>query len=307
VLRVKIVSRACISSLALLGCFLPDATLRAAQTAGAGDPATVLQEVLIAACAQNSKDFSSQLTARNADAFKQMTAAAQATFLKRFVLLDKPGKPRSSSEAAGGLTVFCETPEITTQMQIGKPEVRDNLAYLPLVVKNASDTTDANSRRVTMGLVRENGQWKLLSLGLLLLDLPTLSEEWDRAEIQANEKSAIVSLKELADAIEKYRVAFTHLPDALAVLGPSGKATQQANAAGLISDQLAGGRKDGYSFRYVIVGGSASGALAKYELAAIPAEYGRTGMRSFLRDSSGVLHAGDHQGAVGSLLDPKVE
>jgi hypothetical protein len=267
----------------------------------------VLQEVLIAACAQNSKEFSSQLTARNADAFTHMTAAAQATFLKRFVLLEKPGKPRSSGEAAGRMTVFCETPEITTQMEIDKPEVRDNLAYLPLIVKDASDASDANTRRVIMGLVRENGQWKLLSLGLLLLDLPTLGEEWDRAEIQANEKSAIVSLKELADAIEKYRVTFTHLPDTLAVLGPSGKAAAQANTAGLISDQLASGRKDGYSFRYVIVGASASGAPAKYELAAIPAEYGRTGMRSFFRDSSGVLHAGDHQGAVGSLLDPKVE
>jgi hypothetical protein len=291
----------------LLACSFPDETLRAAQTARAGDPATVLQEVLIAACAQNSKEFSSQLTARNADAFTHMTAAAQATFLKRFVLLEKPGKPRSSGEAAGRMTVFCETPEITTQMEIDKPEVRDNLAYLPLIVKDASDASDANTRRVIMGLVRENGQWKLLSLGLLLLDLPTLGEEWDRAEIQANEKSAIVSLKELADAIEKYRVTFTHLPDTLAVLGPSGKAAAQANTAGLISDQLASGRKDGYSFRYVIVGASASGAPAKYELAAIPAEYGRTGMRSFFRDSSGVLHAGDHQGAVGSLLDPKVE
>lgn len=304
---MKIVSRACISSLLLLAGSFPDETLGAAQTARAGDPATVLQEVLIAACAQNSREFSSQLTARNAEAFKHMTAAAQATFLQRFVLLDKPGKPHSSGEAAGGMTVFCETPEITTQMEIGKPEVRDNLAYLPLIVKDASDASDANTRRVIMGLVRENGQWKLLSLGLLLLDLPTLGEEWDRAEIQANEKSAIVSLKELADAIEKYRVTFTHLPDTLAVLGPSGRAAAQANTAGLISDQLASGRKDGYSFRYVIVGASASGAPAKYELAAIPTEYGRTGMRSFFRDSSGVLHAGDHQGAVGSLLDPKVE
>jgi hypothetical protein len=112
---------------------------------------------------------------------------------------------------------------------------------------------------------------------------------------------------ELADAIEKYRVAFTRLPDSLAALGPSGTAPAQAAKAGLVSDQLAAGRKDGYSFRYVIVGATTSGAPAKYELAAIPAEYGRTGMRSFFRDSSGVLRAGDHQGAVGSLSDPKVE
>jgi hypothetical protein len=291
----------------MLGCFIADETRSAAQTTTGNDPAVVLQEILIAACAQDSKQFSNELTTRNAAAFRQMTPAAQATFLKRFVLLDKAGKPRSSSDPSGVLTVFCETPEITTQMQIGKPEVRDNLAYLPLLVKDAGDTADANTRNVIMGLVRENGHWKLLSLGLLLLDLPTLGEEWDRAEIQANEKSAIASMKELANAIEKYRVAFTRLPDTLAALGPSGKAPAQAEKAGLVSDQLAGGRRDGYSFRYVIVGANSSGAPAKYELAAIPAEYGRTGMRSFFRDSNGVLHAGDHQGAVGSLSDPKVD
>lgn len=306
-LRLKIVFHARVGGAVLLGCFVASARLCAAQAPTANDPGTVLQEVLIAACAQDSNHFSDKLTARNADAFRRMTPAAQATFLKRFVLLDKAGKPRSSGDASGVLTVFCETPEMTTQMQIGKPEVRDNLAYLPLVAKDATDTADANTRRITMGLVRESGQWKLLSLGLLLLDLPTLGEEWDRAEIQANEKSAIASIMELADAIEKYRVAFTRLPDTLAVLGPSGTAPAQAAKAGLVSDQLAAGRKDGYSFRYVIVGATTSGAPAKYELAAIPAEYGRTGMRSFFRDSNGVLHAGDHQGAVGSLSDPKVE
>jgi len=306
-LRSKIAFCAWTTSVAMLGCFIADETRSAAQTTAGNDPAAVLQEILIAACAQDSKQFSNELTARNAAAFRQMAPAAQATFLKRFVLLDKAGKPRFSSDPSGVLTVFCETPEITTQMQIGKPEVRDNLAYLPLLVKDAGDTADANTRNVIMGLVRENGHWKLLSLGLLLLDLPTLGEEWDRAEIQANEKSAIASMKELADAIEKYRVAFTRLPDTLAALGPSGKAPAQAQKAGLVSDQLAGGRKDGYSFRYVIVGANSSGAPAKYELAAIPAEYGRTGMRSFFRDSNGVLHAGDHQGSVGSLSDPKVE
>lgn len=304
---MEIVFRSRLAGVALVILLAAREARGAAQTATGNEPAVVLQEVLIAACAQDSKRFSSELTVRNTEAFQRMVPAAQSTFLKRFVLLDKAGKPRSSSDASGVLTVFCETPEITTQMQIGKAEVRDNLAYLPLDVKDASDTADTNTRHVIMGLVRENGQWKLLSLGLLLLDLPTLGEEWDRAEIQANEKSAIASMKELADAIEKYRVAFTRLPDTLAALGPSAKAPAQAEKAGLVGDQLASGRKDGYSFRFVIVGANTSGAPAKYELAAIPAEYGRTGMRSFFRDSNGVLHAGDHQGAVGSLVDPKVE
>jgi len=137
--------------------------------------------------------------------------------------------------------------------------------------------------------------------------LPTLGEEWDRAEIQNNEKAALAAIKELATAIEKYRVTYTHLPGTLAELGPAQKGPAKSDEAGLIAKELADGRKNGYLFRYVIVGANDSGAPAKYELAAIPVEYGRTGTRSFYRDSGGAIHAGEHQGGVGTQLDPKVE
>lgn len=270
-------------------------------------PADTLRGILTAACSQDTKQFSDNLTARNADAFAHMTKAAQNTLLKRFVLLDQAGQPRVETGDQGTITIFCVTPEITTQMQFGKVELRDNLAYLPLVVKDSTDTTDANARRITLGLVKENGQWKLLSLGLLLLDLPTLGEEWDRAETQNNEKSALASVKELSAAVEKYRVTYTHLPSTLAELGPSEKGAAKSDQAGLIEKELADGRKNGYLFRYVIIGANDSGAPAKYEIAAIPVEYGRTGTKSFFRDSSGTLHAADHQGAVGTQLDPKAE
>jgi hypothetical protein len=65
--------------------------------------------------------------------------------------------------------------------------------------------------------------------------------------------------------------------------------------------------RSGYRFRYVISGGSSLGAPAKYEIAATPETYGRTGRRSFFRDTNGVLHGADRQGAVGSELDPRVE
>ena len=171
-------------------------------------------------------------------------------------------------------------------MQIGKPELRDNLAYISLAVKNAAASNEDDSHRVLMGLVREAGQWKLLSLGLLLLDLPSLAEEWDRAEIKNNEQSAIDSMKTLAEAIEIYRKTYTRLPDNLAVLGPPPQGPAKSEKADLIGAELAAGRMDGYSFRYVIVGANALGAPAKYELAAIPIEYGRTGSRSFFRDDS---------------------
>jgi hypothetical protein len=114
-------------------------------------------------------------------------------------------------------------------------------------------------------------------------------------------------VKELSAAIEKYRVTYTRLPGTLAELGPPEKGAPKSDQAGLIEKDLAGGRKNGYLFRYVIVGANDSGAPAKYALAAIPVEYGRTGTRSFYRDAAGAVHAADHQGAVGTQIDPKIE
>lgn len=294
--------------LGLFALFLSVPHARAAQASSSGDPASVLRDILTAACSQDAKSFSSFLTERNVKAFNAMAHSAQEKLLERFVLVEQVGAPRAQTGAAGDVVVSCVTPALTTQLLIGKAEIRDNLAYLPLSVKDATDTNDANTRHVIMGLVRENNQWKLLSLGVLLLDLPTLAEEWDREQIQTNEKSAIASLKELSAAIEKYRVTYTRLPQTLADLGPPANGAAPKNErAGLVDAALASGQKDGYSFRFVIVGGSNVGAPALYEIAAVPAEYGRTGTLSFFRDSSGTLHAADHQGAVGTGMDPKLE
>jgi len=265
-----------------------------------------LKDALVAACSQDSKDFVRVLTARNAEAFGRMTAPARETLLKRFVLLDKAGKPHTEGGAEGRVLVYCATPEVTTVMEIDKAELRDNLAYVPLTIKEANDAAGASAHHVLMGMIREGGQWKLVSLGLLFLDLPSLEAEWDRAEIKSNEQAAIASLKQLVEAIENYRKTYTRLPDALKVLGPAG-GTAKPESAGLVDEEMAAGHKNGYAFRYVIVGASTTGAPAKYEVAAIPSEYGRTGQRSFFYDIAGVLHAGDHKGAVGSDLDPKLD
>jgi hypothetical protein len=279
----------------------------AADSSAGSDPQMVLRDVLSAACAQKDAEFGRALTARNREAYAHLTPAARSKFLKRFVLLDEAGQPRVEDGPGGALQVSCVTPRVTTVMEIGKPEVQDNLAYISLVVREATDSSGISAKRVVMGLVREQGQWKLLSLGLLLLDLPTLGEEWDRAEMKSNEESAAAHMKELAKAIEEYRKTYTRLPDELAWLGPPESGPVTPEKAGVVSKDLAAGHQDGYTFRYVVVGASTTGAPAKYELAGIPSDYGRTGGRSFFMDSSGVLHAADHKGAVGSIADPKVD
>ena len=286
-------------------------------------PSAALRDVLLAACSQDGAGFSRFLTARSRQSFDRLTAAARVALMKRFVLLNVPGKASSSANPAGRPIVRCETPDVTTEMSLGGADVRDNVAFLPMELRDANDSTNVSVHQVNMGMVREDGQWRLLSLGLLLLDLPALEVEWDSAEADANESNALKNLKKLAEAVETYRHTYSSLPESLTNLGPAapvvppktGVATTNASAtpsatheaAGLVDSDLTNGSKDGYIFRIVIAGASALGAPAKYELAATPSAYGRTGRKSFFRDSDGIFHAGDHQGAVGSRSDPTIQ
>jgi len=236
-----------------------------------------------------------------------MTPQARIALMKRFVLLNEPGKPTASANPAGRPIVRCQTPDVTTEMQIGGADLRDNVAFLPMELRDATDTTGSDAHQITLGLVREDGEWKLLSLGLLLLDLPALEVEWDVAEMETTERNAIEALNQVAKAIEAYRNKYSRLPESLANLGQPLHGAANGEAAGLLDSDLANGIKNGYAIRYVITGASTLGAPAKYEVAATPQQYGRTGRRSFFRDSNGGLHAADRHGAVGSETDPKLE
>jgi hypothetical protein len=286
----------------------PDGSAASAPAAGpaANGPSAALKEVLSAACAQNQIDFVPHLTARNKEAFSRLTPTARVAFMKRFVLLNVPGKASTSLNPAGRPIVRGTTPEMTTEMQIGGAELRDNIAFLPMELRDATDAA-ASVHQVTMGMVREDGEWKLLSLGVLLLDLPALEVEWDAAEMETTEKGALEAVRKIAEAIEIYRNKYVRLPQSLANLGPPLHGAAGNEAAGLLDSDYANGMKNGYNFRYVIVGAGNLGAPAKYELSATPLRYGRTGRRSFFRDSNGGLHAADRQGAVGSESDPRAE
>ena len=284
--------------------------------ASPGTPVAALRDLLSAACSQSEEGFAKFLTSRNAQSFAHLTAAARVALMKRLVLLDEPGKPSVTTNEAGRPTVRCEGPALATEMRIGGPVTEDNLAFLPLEIRNAADRSavtnnndDASpdAREIQIGLVHDSGGWKLLSVGLLLLDLPSLEIEWNRASMDQNERDAIRTLKEVAKAIETYRRTYTKLPGSLSNLGPPAKGASTSAAAGLVDAELAAGSKSGYAFRYVIVGASAVGAPARYALAATPLVYGTTGRRSFFVDENGLIHGADRQGTLASGADPRVE
>jgi hypothetical protein len=278
----------------------------AANSASSSGPTAALRDLLSAACSQSQDDFSHFLTERNKESFTRLAPAARVAFMKRFVLLNEAGKSTVATNPSGRPIVRCETPAGAAEIQIGGADTRDNMAFLPVELRALGDSSGDPPINVTMGLVREGGEWKILSLGVVLLDLPSLELEWDSAEADKNELSAIEALKDLADAVEAYRRQYTRLPENLSELGPPPKGPASAQSANLIDADLAAGLKDGYSFRYVVVGASVLGAPAKFQLAAAPTSYGRTGRRSFFRDAEGTLRGADHQGAVGSETDPKL-
>jgi hypothetical protein len=270
-------------------------------------PSLALRQALSAACKQDETDFTKFLTTRNAETFATLTPGARVALMKRFVLLNEPGKPSLVTGATGRPIVRCETPVGAAELQIGGADTEDNLALLPVEIRDATDTVGENVLHVKMGMVREHGEWKLLSVGLVLLDLPSLAAEWDSAQIESTEKTAIDSLMTVADAVEKYRRTYARLPDSLANLAAPARGAATPDAAGLLDADLAAGARSGYNFRYVIATNSTLGAPAKYALAATPQVYGRTGRRSFFRDQDGVVHGADRQGGVGSASDPKIE
>jgi len=279
-----------------------------ASSAAPDAPSAALRDLLAAACAHDETRFEQFLTNRNAESFSRLTPAARVELMKRFVLLDGVGKPALSANSSGRYSIRCTTSDGAADIQLGGTDLRDNLALLPVDIRDASDAnapTGGDPHHVLMGLVRENSSWKILSVGMLFLDLPSLEVEWDQSAIGGNEQQALGDLKSIAAAVETYRTTYTHLPESLAKLGHGAKTS--ADSAGLLGPELAGAERNGYRFRLVIVGANDVGAPAQYELSATPAIYGRTGRLSFFRDSKGTYHSADHQGAVGHSLDPLVQ
>ncbi len=281
------------------------APARAQQSPG-NQAAAALAEALGAACRHNEEHFARVLTTDNAEAFRSLAPAARSALMKRFVLLDDSGKPLRSSDPQGREILRCEAPAITAEIRFGETRARENLAFIPVEVRVSGEAADTG-RQVQFGLVREGGEWKLLSVGLLLLDLPALSRQWEQGEIAGGENQAIAALRKIADALRTYRNAFGRWPETLEPLGPAPKEGISPEAAGLLDAELAAGKKGGYMFRYVILAPAEQRKEGGFELAAAPVEYGKTGRRSFFLDDSGTLRGADKHGAVATITDPRIE
>jgi type II secretory pathway pseudopilin PulG len=268
------------------------------QEARDSEPAAALSAALAAACRANADQFVKYLTADNAAAFRALPEDQRAAFLKRLSLTDDTGKPLISADPQQHTVLRCQTSGGSAEYRFGDARVRENLAFIPVTVTSRYETE--------FGLVRETGGWRLLSLGLLLLDIPQLTKQWVQQDFAAREAAALQTLRGLADAIQTYVRAWGRLPESLAQLGPAPPDQISPEQASLVNEHLAAGSQRGYSYRYRIVP-APDGSETTFELAAAPEEYGKTGRRSFFLDSQGKVHGADNHGAVATPDDPLIE
>jgi hypothetical protein len=269
-----------------------------AQESQPSAPSAALVDALSAACRGDAKEFATNLTAANAAAFLALPENQRSMFLNRFSAGEGPGRPLLSSSDANQPVVRCTTPGGTREFRFSAPRTHENLSFIPVAVVNGQNTT--------FGMVHENGGWRLLSLGLMLLDIPQLSKQWAEDALTESEASAIANLRTLAEAVEKYRSAYGKLPDSLAQLGPAPPNEISPDQASLVDQQLASGSAQGYRFRYRVVSSEQGSAATAFEVSAVPQEYGKTGRRSFLFDADGKLHAADRQGELATSDDPVI-
>jgi hypothetical protein len=285
---------ACAAALAFL--FAPAPAARAQET-GESDSAAALSDALAAACRADQTQFSAFLVGDNPTAFRALPATQRSEFIKRIALSDLPGKPLISSDGNGHVVLHCRAPNTTVEYRFGTPRVRENLAFIAVQV--------VDSEEVEFGLIHEKAGWKLLSLGLVLFDIPQLSRQWAQADLLAGEEATIATLRSLGEAVQTYHRAFGKLPESLAELGPAPKDQISTEQASLISAELAKGTTGGYEFRYRIVP-DISGNDTAFELAASPKPYGTAGRRSFFLDATGKIHGEDKHGAVATAEDPLI-
>src|SRR5258708_39783455 len=95
------------------------------ETTNSGGPSAALKVVLSAACSQDQTEFVRFLTIRNKEAFSRMTPPSRVALMKRFVLLNEPGKPTATADPAARPILPSQTPTLTTQMHTLLPYLPD--------------------------------------------------------------------------------------------------------------------------------------------------------------------------------------
>jgi type IV pilus assembly protein PilA len=106
--------------------------------------------------------------------------------------------------------------------------------------------------------------------------------EMNQQLMMAHETAAMQQIKTIHAAEAQYYSQFGKYAATLAALGPSGTHAMGPEAAGLVPENLATGKKSGYLFEAAVTPDG-------YALTAVPQKPGSSGRRSFYSDQTLVI------------------
>lgn len=130
----------------------------------------------------------------------------------------------------------------------------------------------------------------LIVVAIILIIAAIAIPQYLRSRMQANEASAVSSMRAICSANVLYERNYQNgYATTLAALGPvPGGGPPTASNADVLDPQVAGGIKAGYQFTYAS-SSSGGGPPEKFVVNANPISAGQTGMRYFFVDQSMVI------------------
>ena len=144
----------------------------------------------------------------------------------------------------------------------------------------------------------------LIVVALILIIAAIAIPSLVNAKINANEASAVTSMRAINSAEIMYQASYGGYADTLANLGGAEPCTKSAATACLLDQSLAGGVKSGYNF--VAIGNTPStGANTSYLAGAAPVVFDRSGKRLFCSTDKNVIRTDLNTG--GSTTPPDAQ
>jgi type IV pilus assembly protein PilA len=130
----------------------------------------------------------------------------------------------------------------------------------------------------------------LIVIAIILIILSIALPKMSQSQMHAREMGAIATLKTINTVEIQYQSQFGQYAGSLAQLGPPAGAgsSEGAQAANLISGNLASGSTNGYKY-------TVTQTQSGYAAVAVPQAYNNTGRRSFYTDQTGVIRESSTQ------------
>jgi len=184
---------------------------------------------------------------------------------------------------------------------------KDEIELVPHMIRNSKEETLPFILHFIFSMKMESNIWRLNEVSVAVrvpLADPAFLKSMEERQLRQNEQMALWSLRAIITAEKSYQSAQGGFACTLSALGSPGKTSGASRRNYLYDSQVAGGKKDGYTFAISECDASHYHAVAEPELPD-------SGQRAYCADDSGTVRSSaDGKAATclvsGELVEEKV-